>query len=171
MNRTPTPDPSSPASTSRDDIVAVYRFAPIGQPEQEFCPKCIVGQIDGQAPTDNPEPKLDYLAPMVGVDRQEPGSFTAAQFPVLVCYPRAERDALRDPDDGTDRRCPECHTPLHPDGVRPTATVEITREQLENWAGRILTDAEVAHLDELIPLSTIPDAITEIVEGMAAQTD
>lgn len=171
MNRSSAPDPSTPASASRDDTVDVYRFAPIGQPEQEFCPRCIVGQIDGQAPTDNPEPKLDYLAPMVGVDRQEPDSFTAAEFPVLVRYPRAERDALRDPDDGADRRCPECRTPLHPDGVRPTATVEITREQLEGWAGRILTDADVADLDELIPLSSIPAAVNEIVAGMDAQND
>lgn len=38
-------------------------------------------------------------------------------------------------------------------------TVEITRDQLEAWAGRTLTDAQVAQLDQIIPDSSIPDAI------------
>jgi hypothetical protein len=45
-------------------------------------------------------------------------------------------------------------------------TVEITREQLEAWAGRALTDDEVHALDDAIPNSSIPDAVGTIVAGM-----
>jgi hypothetical protein len=44
-------------------------------------------------------------------------------------------------------------------------TVEITRDQLECWAGRELSDEEVARLDECIPNSSIPEAIGAIVDG------
>jgi hypothetical protein len=55
-------------------------------------------------------------------------------------------------------------------GVRPQAwirpgephTVTITREQLENWAGRALADDEVDTLDSCIPDSSIPEAIATI---------
>lgn len=46
-------------------------------------------------------------------------------------------------------------------------TVEITRDQLEAWAGRTLTDDEVYALDDAIPNSSIPDAVGTIVAGMA----
>ncbi|MEU8327331.1 hypothetical protein [Micromonospora sp. NPDC048839] len=42
-------------------------------------------------------------------------------------------------------------------------TVSITREQLESWAGRTLTDDEVYRLDDCVPDSSIPDAIDAIV--------
>jgi hypothetical protein len=42
----------------------------------------------------------------------------------------------------------------------------ITREQLECWAGRALTDVDLSELDEAIPNSAIPDAIGEIVASM-----
>lgn len=49
-----------------DEIVGyLYRFA-------IFCPMCVIPAIDGQAPVDEPddvEPKLDYLAMMLGIDR------------------------------------------------------------------------------------------------------
>lgn len=41
----------------------------------------------------------------------------------------------------------------------------ITREQAEAWAGRKLTDDEAKLLEECIPNSTIPEAISEIVSG------
>ncbi len=41
-------------------------------------------------------------------------------------------------------------------------TVDITREQLESWARRPLTDHEVSRLDDCIPDSTIPDAVADI---------
>ncbi len=41
-------------------------------------------------------------------------------------------------------------------------TVQITRDQLESWAGRELTDEEVDRLDDCIPNSSIPEAIGEI---------
>lgn len=42
----------------------------------------------------------------------------------------------------------------------------ITREQLECWAGRPLTDDDLDRLDEAIPESSIPEAIGTIVDGM-----
>lgn len=42
-------------------------------------------------------------------------------------------------------------------------TVTITREQIECWARRPLTDDEIARLDTCIPNSSIPAAIAEIV--------
>lgn len=38
----------------------------------------------------------------------------------------------------------------------------ITREQLEQWAGRALSDTEIDRLDECVPNSSIPEAIGEI---------
>jgi len=46
-------------------------------------------------------------------------------------------------------------------------TIEITRGQLEAWAGRTLTDDEVRLLDGCVPDSSIPDAIETIVSSMA----
>lgn len=45
-------------------------------------------------------------------------------------------------------------------------TVEITREQLNCWAGRDLTDDEVDRLDDAIPHSSIPDAISVIADSI-----
>ncbi|SDD55052.1 hypothetical protein [Actinokineospora iranica] len=42
----------------------------------------------------------------------------------------------------------------------------ITREQLECWTGRPLTDDDLSRLDAAIPNSSIPEAIGTIVEGM-----
>ncbi len=42
----------------------------------------------------------------------------------------------------------------------------ITREQVECWAGRPLTDWDLDRLDESIPHSSIPAAIGEIIAGM-----
>jgi hypothetical protein len=42
----------------------------------------------------------------------------------------------------------------------------ITREQLESWAGRPLTEDDLDRLDDAIPNSSIPEAIGEIVAGM-----
>ena len=43
-------------------------------------------------------------------------------------------------------------------------TVTITREQLQDWAGRVLTDDEVDILDTCIPNSSIPEAVATIAE-------
>ncbi len=56
-----------------------------------------------------------------------------------------------------------------PGDRRPT--VNITREQLECWAGRGLSDAEVATLDDCMPNSSIPDAVADIVAGLAEGGD
>jgi hypothetical protein len=50
-------------------------------------------------------------------------------------------------------------------------TVIITREQIECWAGRTLTDDEVSHLDDCIPNSSIPDAVADLAAGIAAEGD
>lgn len=42
--------------------------------------------------------------------------------------------------------------------------ITLTREQLESWACRTLTDEEVEALEESIPNSSIPDAIATITE-------
>lgn len=42
----------------------------------------------------------------------------------------------------------------------------ITRGQLEAWAGRPLTDHDLARIDEAIPNSSIPEAFGAIVDGM-----
>ncbi|SDT74204.1 hypothetical protein [Actinoplanes derwentensis] len=47
-------------------------------------------------------------------------------------------------------------------------TVEITREQLQEWAGRSLTDDDVYSLDDAIPNSSIPEAIAVIVDGLGS---
>lgn len=45
--------------------------------------------------------------------------------------------------------------------------IVLTREQIESWAGRSLTDDEMERLDECIPHSSIPDAIDTIVDSFA----
>jgi len=48
--------------------------------------------------------------------------------------------------------------------------ITITREQVEAWAGRALTDEEIADLDVAIPNSSIPEAIGEIVNALARES-
>jgi hypothetical protein len=43
--------------------------------------------------------------------------------------------------------------------------IELTRDQLEAWAGRELTDEEVEDLDMRIPNSSIPEAIQTMIEN------
>lgn len=47
----------------------------------------------------------------------------------------------------------------------------ITRGQLESWAGRRLTEDDLAELDEAIPHSTIPVAIGVIIAAFDARTE
>jgi hypothetical protein len=51
--------------------------------------------------------------------------------------------------------------------ARPS--VVITREQIECWAGRALTDDEITRLDDCLPNSSIPDAIGDIVAGLPTE--
>lgn len=48
--------------------------------------------------------------------------------------------------------------------VQPGVT--ITREQLEAWADRALTDDEVDQLDDALPHSSIPEAIGVIADSL-----
>lgn len=41
----------------------------------------------------------------------------------------------------------------------------ITRDQIETWAGRSLSDDELDRLDEALPHSTLPDTVGLIVDG------
>lgn len=49
--------------------------------------------------------------------------------------------------------------------------ITLTREQLEEWAGRALTDAEMERLARAIPRSSIPDAIGVIALNMSDGTE
>lgn len=53
----------------------------------------------------------------------------------------------------------ECKCSCHAPGIT------LTRDQLESWAGRALTDEEVEALDTSIPESSIPEAVRTIVES------
>ena len=44
--------------------------------------------------------------------------------------------------------------------------VHLTRDQLESWAGRSLSDEEVEALDTAIPESSIPEAISIIADNL-----
>lgn len=44
-----------------------------------------------------------------------------------------------------------------------------TGQQIEDWAGRPVSDAEHDRLDEAIPFSSIPDAMCEIVASFSEE--
>lgn len=46
--------------------------------------------------------------------------------------------------------------------------IVLTREQLEAWAGRTLTDDQIERLDNAIPNSSIPEAIAEIMSAIVS---
>lgn len=46
---------------------------------------------------------------------------------------------------------------------QPRRGITLTREQLEEWSGRRLTDDEIDRLEDAIPNSSIPQAIDAIV--------
>ena len=48
--------------------------------------------------------------------------------------------------------------------------ITLTRDQLEAWAGRALTDEEVEDLDRDIPNSSVPEAISTIVDFWTPRT-
>jgi hypothetical protein len=50
-------------------------------------------------------------------------------------------------------------------------TVEITRGQLEAWAGRKLTDEEVRRLDDAFPNSSVPEAFATMVDALNEDAD
>lgn len=45
----------------------------------------------------------------------------------------------------------------------------LTREQLEEWAGRSLSDREIDRIAEAIPWSSIPEAINVIADTITAE--
>jgi hypothetical protein len=60
------------------------------------------------------------------------------------------------------------HAKILEDPPAPTYRpgVIISRDQLEAWAGRPLTNEQVERLDRAIPHSSIPEAVATIVESM-----
>lgn len=64
---------------------------------------------------------------------------------------------------------PKAMVPLEYTLERHRPGITITRGQLEDWAGRRLTDDEVERLDECIPNSSIPEAIETIVGSFASE--
>lgn len=61
----------------------------------------------------------------------------------------------------SDRYGDECQCSCH------ALDITLTRDQLEAWAGRELSDEEVEALDTAIPQSSIPDAVRTIVESLS----
>lgn len=49
--------------------------------------------------------------------------------------------------------------------------VFLTRDQIECWVGRRLTDDEVDRLDDAIPHSSIPEAIGVIADSLRDRAD
>jgi hypothetical protein len=61
---------------------------------------------------------------------------------------------------------------------RPTPTpagddvvLSFTRDQVNAWVGRPLTDHEFGHLDYALPLSTLPETIGQILDSFSDSTD
>lgn len=52
----------------------------------QYCPEHIVEQLDGQAPVvgSEAESKLDYIAGMLGIDRQDEHSYDSGDFPKVI---------------------------------------------------------------------------------------
>lgn len=65
-------------------------------------------------------------------------------------------------DECSDQYGESCNCSCHALGI------ELTRDQLEAWAGRELNDEEVEALDMAIPNSSIPEAIRTIAEGLSS---
>lgn len=61
---------------------------------------------------------------------------------------------------------PEPNTALTDYPADDAPTITITRDQLECWVGRKLTDEEVRDIDNAVPDSTIPDAIADIADQL-----
>ncbi len=55
-------------------------------------------------------------------------------------------------------------SPATPADDRPGIT--LTRDQLEAWATRTLTDEQIEQMEEAIPNSSIPDAIGGISDSL-----
>lgn len=74
-----------------------------------FCPDHIVEQVDGQAPVtgEQVEAKLDYLAMMLGVNRQDEHSFGTRDFPKVITRQQAEHDQGWD-EEGKGSTCGVC---------------------------------------------------------------
>lgn len=99
----------------------------------------------------------------------------AEKYPPLVGETGAEyttRLLSHAREAGTNRQCSigwhdECSDPYGESCMCSCHAVGITltRDQLESWAGRELTDDEVETLDTVLPESSIPEAIGEIVRG------
>jgi hypothetical protein len=53
---------------------------------ENYCPADVVGRMDGQCsvPAEDAEAKLDYLAVMLGIDREDERSFDSGDFPKVI---------------------------------------------------------------------------------------
>ena len=76
---------------------------------------------------------------------------------------------------GTNRQCSigwhhECSDPYGEECMCSCHAVgiELTRDQLQAWAGRELTDEEVEALDRAIPDSSIPEAIQTLADSLSS---
>ena len=76
---------------------------------------------------------------------------------------------------GTNRQCSigwhhECSDPYGEECMCSCHAlgIELTREQLEAWAGRELSDEEVVALEEAIPDSSIPEAVATLADSLSS---
>lgn len=67
------------------------------------------------------------------------------------------------PDSAPDEEAFDWDGPLAEEGA---LTVTITRNQLECWAGRKLTDDEVSHIDDALPNTSLPDLIATVASNL-----
>lgn len=62
-----------------------------------YCPDHIVEQIDGEAPVEDiagaVEEKLDYIAGMLGIDREDEATFDSGDFPKCAFRSELYNDA------------------------------------------------------------------------------
>lgn len=89
---------------------------------------------------------------------------------VLVCKCRAGDVTVKYADGRVVKYVREHKGHVHGAEITDVDTVApggvVTREQLEQWVGRTLTDRDVRRIIKAIPNSTVPEAIASIADGL-----
>lgn len=90
-------------------------------------------------------------------DDEESGAYTDRLLTLAREHGTFRQCSIGYHDECSDQYGESCRCTCHALGIT------LTRDQLEAWAGRELTDEEVYLLDEAIPNSSIPDSVGVIV--------
>lgn len=111
---------------------------------------------------------IDYIADGdVQDDREDDGQWdeglwaeagTGTDMVAVMAAVIAPYEALYNGEEEAEEEAPQTPEPL---------TVTITRDQLECWVGRELSDDEVRALDDAVPHSSIPEAIATIADSLS----